>query len=395
MKCVVHWFLLGGLLTGCGSGVRDLTRPTDAPLHSSSGNGDLVMAGSPSPDSVGESIAESHQDLTWYPASTGKRERIETLPDWERRREAILDGFEEAAGALPPREALPDLIIEIEETIETEAYRRDTLTIQAEAGDRLSAYRYVPKGIEKGERRGGIVALHPTHTIGKGVVDGQSERPNRAYAKELAERGYVVVAPDYVSFGGESDYDFADDRYESGTMKGIWNHSRAVDLLVATPEVDPGRIGAIGHSLGGHNAIFLGVFDSRVKVIVSSCGWTPFHDYYGGRLKGWTKDCYLPALRDRYELDPDQVPFDFPELVAALAPRAFFSNSPLGDGNFDYRGVEKAAPKIRWIYELHGVPDHLRITYPDAGHDFPLDEREESYRFLDRFLGDPPKTRDS
>ena len=39
----------------------------------------------------------------------------------------------------------------------------------------------------------------------------------------------------------------------------------------------PGRcpFGALGHSLGGHNAIFTAVFDPRLKVVVSSCGFDP------------------------------------------------------------------------------------------------------------------------
>ena len=54
-------------------------------------------------------------------------------------------------------------------------------------------------------------------------------------------------------------------------MKGIFNHMRCVDLLQAREDVDHERIGVLGHSLGGHNAIFLGAFDIRLKVIVSSC----------------------------------------------------------------------------------------------------------------------------
>ena len=56
-------------------------------------------------------------------------------------------------------------------------------------------------------------------------------------------------------------------------MKGIVNHIRAVDLLQQRDEVDPRRIGVIGHSLGGHNAMFVAAFDERLAVIVSSCGW--------------------------------------------------------------------------------------------------------------------------
>ena len=48
--------------------------------------------------------------------------------------------------------------------------------------------------------------------------------------------------------------------------------------------------------------------------------------------------------------------------------------------------MEKAAPEIRKIYNMYDVPDKMRIAYPNAEHDFPQEVREESYRFLDRFL---------
>lgn len=345
--------------------------------------GVLLCSASPAQESL---LQPSHQSLDWYPDADGKPAPLKSLEDWKKRRSAIVAGFEEAAGELPSRENLPDLDIQVTETLETETYTRKTITLASEPGDRTPAFLYLPKNLDPGEKRPGIIALHSTGALGKKIVDGQSKLLNRSYARELAERGYVVIAPDYPSFGDYADYDFASDRYESGTMKAIWNHMRCVDLLVSHSGVDPEKIGAIGHSLGGHNAIFVGLFDERIKVIVSSCGWTPLHDYYGGDLKGWTSDRYFPAIRDRYALDPDKVPFDYYELISALAPAAFFSNSPLHDSNFDWRGVEKAAPKIRRIYELHGVPEKMRIAYPNDKHDFPTPVREESYEFLKHWL---------
>ncbi len=38
------------------------------------------------------------------------------------------------------------------------------------------------------------------------------------------------------------------------------------------------RIGVIGHSLGGHNAIFTATFDERLKAVVTSCGFTGFRN---------------------------------------------------------------------------------------------------------------------
>ncbi len=278
------------------------------------------------------------------PRFIGNEHPIKTIADWQIRREQILSGMQAAMGPFPDRNHLPSLDLEIVATEERPKHRRLTVRFTTEGTERWSAYLYLPKGQRPDERRPGIVALHPTNAVGKGVCDGQSEAPNRAYGRELADRGYVVIAPDYPSFGDAKDYDFEHDAYTSGTMKGIAVHQRAIDLLQSRSEVDPDRIAAIGHSLGGHNAIFLGVVDTRIKAVVTSCGWCPFHDYYAGKIAGWTSSRYMPLLKTTYELDPNRVPFDFYELVAAIAPRAFFSCSPEHDANFAVAGVRKAIP---------------------------------------------------
>lgn len=332
----------------------------------------------------------AHQRLDYFVDGDGMEQPIRVAADWLVRRAAVLRGMELVMGSLPSRRDPQPLEVRVEESITTGKYVRQKISYLAEGTDRVPAYLYLPLAADPSapaRRRPAMLALHPTSPLGKGVVDGQSELPNRAYAKELAERGYVVLAPDYPSFGDYKGYDFARDRYESATMKGIFNHMRGVDLLVAREEVDPERIGVIGHSLGGHNAIFVGVFDERLKVIVTSCGWTPFHDYYGGKLAGWAQDRYMPRLRTHYGLDPDRVPFDFYELVAALAPRFFFTNSPLGDDNFAVEGVKKAMPEVRKIYDLFRAGERLVAKYPEAGHDFPPAVRREAYEFIDRALG--------
>jgi hypothetical protein len=142
----------------------------------------------------------------------------------------------------------------------------------------------------------------------------------------------------------------------------------------------------IGHSLGGHNSIFTAIFDQRIKAVVSSCGFNAFPYYYKGNIAGWSHRGYMPRLRDTYQLDLKKVPVDFPELIAALAPRAFFTNSPLHDANFEVEGVRECIEAARPVYELFGVCDRLAAVYPDTGHSFPKAERERSYRFLDRWL---------
>lgn len=238
-----------------------------------------------------------------------------------------------------------------------------------------------------------MLALHETDPLGKGSVDGQGVNKNLGYAKELAQRGYIVIAPDYPSFGDMKDYDFENDRYQSGTMKGIFDHIRCVDLLQSMAGVDPDKIGVIGHSLGGHNSIFVGAVDTRLKIVVSSCGWTGF-DYYdvgqkaidrfGARLGPWAIPRYMPLLREKYQLDSKKFPFDFDEMIAAIAPRVFFSNSPVHDENFNLKGVKTGIENASVVYRLLGVPANLQVYYPEAEHDFPTEVRIKAYEMIDK-----------
>ncbi|MEX2315588.1 MAG: PVC-type heme-binding CxxCH protein [Pirellulales bacterium] len=346
-----------------------------------------VAGASADDEIIGPNYSDHRQLQVWRDAAG--EHPVKSPEDWARRRAHIVLGMQQAMGKLPDRTILPPLDVRVEETFDGPTFNRQKLTFLSEGNDRVPAYLFIPKGLG-GKRVPGILALHQTTPLGKKEPAGLGPSENKHYGLELAKRGYVVLVPDYPSFG-DYEYDFKADAYTSGSMKGIFNHMRAVDLLVSRPEVDPARIGAIGHSLGGHNAMFVGLFDERIKVIVSSCGWTPFHHYYGGKLDGWTSDRYLPSIRDVYKLDPDKVPFDMYEIVASFAPRAFFSVSPLHDANFDVEGVRKVIAAARPIYELLGVPDNLQVRYPNSEHDFPPKERHESYQFIHRILNHTPR----
>jgi dienelactone hydrolase len=327
---------------------------------------------------------KDHSKLLVYLDENNREHPVRSRDDWARRRKHILEGMQQAMGPLPDRSKPPPLDVKVDESVDDVMFTRQKITFVAEGADRVPAYLFLPRRAG-GEPMPAMLALHQTTGIGKGEPAGIGGLANLHYGLELAQRGYVVLCPDYPSFG-DYKYDFAKDNYVSGTMKGIFNHMRGADLLASRPEVDPRRMGVIGHSLGGHNAMFVGAFDERLKVIVSSCGWNPFHEYYGGKIAGWTSDRYMPRLRDVYQLNADLVPFDFYGIVAALAPRAFFSNSPVKDSNFEVSGVKKAEAACRPVFELLGAVEALQIRYPDCGHDFPPEIRREAYDFIDRVL---------
>lgn len=335
-------------------------------------------------------------NLLFYLDSNGKRIPVTNLAEWGIKRQQILEGMQLAMGKLPELSGLPSMDIQVIDEQKEANYTRLNIRFTVAENEKSFAYLYVPfqKGTQK-KKFPAMLALHPTGPLGRKIVDGQAPLANRAYAKELAQRGYVVIAPDYPDFGDLKAYDFNADRYQSGTMKSIFDNMRCVDLLQSRPDVDPDCIGVIGHSLGGHNAIFTAAFDTRLRVIVSSCGWTLL-DYYnagakvtethGGALGPWAQDRYMPLLKDEYNLDIQKMPFNFDGAIAALAPRSFFSNSPVNDGNFNVEGVKKGIAEIAEVYQFLGATDKIVARYPESEHDFPSEVRFEAYRFIDKIL---------
>jgi dienelactone hydrolase len=312
---------------------------------------------------------------------------IRTADAWAKRRAHILEDMQQVMGTFPDPKDKPALDVKYGEEVKTAKFIRKKLTFASFYGERVPAWLLVPLGA-KGKLPA-VLCLHQTVSIGKDEPAGLGKREELQYALHLVERGYVTLAPDYASFG-EHAYDFSKSKFISGTMKAIADNSCAIDLLASLPEVDPKNIGCIGHSLGGHNSMYTAVFDTRLKAIVSNCGFNSFPKYYGGKLKGWASPRYMPRISSLYENDPKQMPFDFPEVVAALAPRAFLASSPLKDSNFEVSGVRDCITAAKPVYELLKAKDALQANYPDCGHVFPSDVREVAYQFLDRWLKGKP-----
>jgi dienelactone hydrolase len=335
-----------------------------------------------------------HSELRSIDPADPKQGEIDSPEAWERRRASIRRNLERVMGPLPQREGLAPVAVRVLEQKElASGTMRQHIEIDVATLDQrlkaetewVRAYLFLPKASRK-EVQPAILCLHQTVPIGKEEPAGMGGSANLHYALELAERGYVTLAPDYPSFG-EYRFGFSTQpQWASGSMKAIWNNMRCLDLLQQLPQVHGQKLGCIGHSLGGHNTIFTSFFDERVSVAVSSCGFTRFHKYYGGNLKGWTSDRYMPRIATEYQNDPDRVPFDFPELIAGIAPRGFLTSSPIRDDNFEVTGVKDSIAQAVKIYRLMQAEDRLQAIYPDSAHDFPPDAREQAYGFIDSVL---------
>jgi dienelactone hydrolase len=346
----------------------------------------------------GNSVAQGlTRDPLWFPAykdrrkllvvrdEAGKETPITEPFGWGQRRAHVLAAVQAVLGELPnPYHRVPLDVKVLDETA-TPHYVRKKITYGSDLNSRVSAYLLVPNNVKSGAPA--MLCLHDDTPAGKDEPAGLGVRPRLPFADELAKRGYVCLVPDYPSYRG-NPFDFKKHAaaYPSGALKAVWDNLRGIDLLETLPEVNPKRIGVIGHGLGGQNALFTAAFDGRIAAVVSSCGFTTFPHYKGGKLADWADPRLAPRVGAVYANDPAKIPFDFAELLATLAPRPVFVSAPLRDPVMGVEGVKDAVRAAATIYELRKAGGALQVRHPDTEREFAAAARTEAFDWLDQRL---------
>jgi acetyl esterase/lipase len=331
-------------------------------------------------------------NLLVYRGEGGETTTVRNFADWQQRKDEVRLAMQSVMGRLPGREKHCPPDMQVAEETDCGTYVRQLITYASEPGGRVPAYLLIPKSLlQNGQTAPAILCLHGTDdVVGHGIVVGLGNRKNRQYASELAERGYVTFAPNYPLLA-KYQPPLKELGWSSGTLKAVWDNMRGIDLLESLPFVEKGRIGAIGHSLGGHNAVYTSVFDERIQVVVSSCGLDSYLDYYDGDEsrwlpeQGWTQTRYMPRLR-HFHGRLEDIPFDFHEMIGALAPRHVLIIAPKNDSNFRAASVDRVVAAARPVFDLYGHSERLEVEHPDCEHDFPTEMRERAYRLFDEVL---------
>ena len=336
-------------------------------------------------------IRSSWDDLT---------EGIETAEDWKQRRVVLKRRYLDLIrDQHKPEKPALDLKIH-EEVVVDGAYRRQLISYAVEADERAHAYLGIPLDVETPAPA--IVALHGTYKFGKQRVAGLVDNPNKAYLDHLCRRGYVVIAPEHFVSGHRIPKEGV---YETGAFyekhpqwtavgKFTYEHSIAIDVLQRLDEVDGERIGALGHSLGGHGTIFLAAYDDRVKAAACNCGGSFFR--HNPRVEAWSRDrwyIYFKPIRQPL-LDGEMPPIDFHEIMALIAPRAFLDLSGLNDGHGPtQRQRLLMLMKVMEVYELEEAAQNFGFYVHGRGHSVAHESRQLIYGFMDSHLKPPEATR--
>jgi dienelactone hydrolase len=308
-------------------------------------------------------------------------------PAWRTRFGARFEAL------LGPHPAPVPLNLEILDTTDCGTYRRHHVVYDSEATMSVPAYLLVPKARETAAPGPAILAQHG-HGPGKdqvcGLVEGGEEPgdgdPGGDYAHQLAERGYVVLAPDLRTFGERADWN-PDDIYACNltamhqAMFGrnllaldLWDLARGLDVLAGHPLVDPARLGMVGLSQGGTCTLFLTAWDERIQAAVVS-----------GYFNSW-KDC----ARIPWNMCGSQVLWgmlghmDHVELGALVAPRPLLIESGTRDNIFPVATTRREHARLAQLYEQLGVPERIELDVFEAGHQW---HGVMAYPFLERWLG--------
>ncbi len=143
------------------------------------------------------------------------------------------------------------------EEVDCGSFIRRKIGYSAEAGEAISAFLCIPKNFNAP-----LPAIYCFHqhagnwSLGKSEVVGLAGPPDQAYAKELAERGYITLAPDAICFEERADaaepikyhaHQLHSKLIEGQTLLGkvLFDISTGIDLLQSLPEVMRRELGLL------------------------------------------------------------------------------------------------------------------------------------------------------
>jgi len=157
--------------------------------------------------------------------------------------------------------------------------------------------------------------------------------------------------------------------------------------LQSLEQVDGDRIGALGHSLGGHGTFFLAAYDDRIQASAANCGAAFFR--HNPTVEGWSRDhWYIYFKPIRAGLLKGELPLiDFHEIISLIAPRAFLDLSAMNDGHGPtQRQRVLMLMKVMDVYELEGAPENFGFYVHGRGHSVAHESRQLIYAWMDTHL---------
>jgi dienelactone hydrolase len=309
--------------------------------------------------------------------------RARSREEWRQWREALTIRLADCLGGFPKDRC--DLAPELAEVVEQEHYRTDKVYFRSEPGVAVPCYVLTPRYVSPPYRP--VIALHGHGSDGARLLLGQAHGDdedaeirayNCDYARQLAERGFMVFAPVQRALGECMEADSAFRTGEglhakscemvarAGLLMGkplaglrVWDVMRTADYIRARPEPMVTGIGCLGFSGGGVVALYTAALDARLTAVVLAGA---FCEYGASILRiVHCLDNYVPGIL-RYAEAGD--------IGGLIAPRPLLVEHALDDPIFPIAGVRSASKATARAYDLLGAPDRLDTDFFPGGHRF-------------------------
>jgi pimeloyl-ACP methyl ester carboxylesterase len=334
-------------------------------------------------------------DLTRYPPrASADILSVASTADWEKRAAGIRQSVEWMLGDEPtvmpapsggrggvgggreganPGQTTPDLVNWVIQRGGNsfgwlEPQKSQTASRPVSFGFNVRGDLYYPANTPAGAKLPTVIWLHGySYQLGYMWVYHDDLHPILA----LVRAGYAVLAYDQSGFGSRmSETGPFYDRYPHWSRMGriVEDARAAIDALEKDSLVDGQRIYVFGYSMGGAVGLYTAALDPRVKGVVSICGFTPMRTDTAARgTGGVARYSYLDGLIPRLGFfvgHEAQIPYDFDELLALIAPRPVLVMQPLLDRDATPGDVHAAVEQARKIYSLYGAAEKLGLYEP-------------------------------
>jgi len=295
---------------------------------------------------------------------------IKSISSWIEKKQLLIKTWSDYLGIFKSGGSKPVVRILHEEKID--GLIRQYIEYENEPGMFVPAYVIKPQVITG--PLPGVVALHSTSDNKMIFISGVEKGKITPLGNNLAKLGYVVICPlCFLWYNkGEKSYEQQVEMFQmrhpgsKGMAKMLFDAQRAVDVLVNDSDVDSERIGAIGHSLGGKEAFYLGAFDERVKVIVSNEGGI------GIDFSNWNDPWYLGKEISNFD-------HEHHELLALCAPKPFLLiGGDSADGTISLPYINAVKP----VYGLYGKPQNIELFNHGSGHGITPEAEKLSYDWI-------------
>jgi dienelactone hydrolase len=314
--------------------------------------------------------------------------RITDARDWPKQRAAIRQQWFELMGPWPELLTAPKI-----EKVRVEArdnLQQHTIRIELAAGFMAHAILLVPNG--SGPFPAVVVPFYEPETS-----VGLAGRPLRDFGYQLAKRGFVTLsigAP-----GGDARLPaIGDAKCQPLAFLG-YIAANSHTALARMPEVDPARIGIVGHSYGGKWAMFASCFYDKFACAAWSDPGIVFDEtrtsinyqepwYLGLDAASKRAPGLVSAKNPRtggYKIMVERG-HDLHELHALMAPRPFLVSGGAEDPPHRWKSLHHALE----VNRLLGFTDRVGMTNRPT-HDPTVESNEVIYRFFEHVLGSASK----